>query len=97
MKKSFRKEYSPTESFINMTQTTEEKAAPNTEDLKTLEELKKELPKFHTIEKEKKSVRLNLLLRPTTKKELKAEADRKDTSINNLINDILEEYINTQL
>ena len=40
-----------------------------------------------------KSERLQLLIRPTTKKALQAEAARRHVSVNELINSILEEHL----
>lgn len=42
--------------------------------------------------REPKSERLQLLIRPTTKAAIKAAADREGVSVNELINNILEEY-----
>ena len=43
-------------------------------------------------QKEYKSVRLQLLIRPTTKSGLKRIADDRGQSLNDLINQVLEEY-----
>lgn len=47
-------------------------------------------------DKETKSVRLNLLIKPSTKKDLEKLATVDRTSINDLINRALEEYITTR-
>lgn len=47
-------------------------------------------------DKETKSVRLNLLIKPSTKKDLEKIATINRTSINDLINRALEEYITTK-
>lgn len=52
-----------------------------------------EVPKGYRLERELKSDRLNLLIRPSTKEELKRIAARKGISLNDLINTIFEEYI----
>lgn len=47
-------------------------------------------------DKETKSIRLNLLIKPSTKKDLEKLATVDRTSINDLINRALEEYITTR-
>lgn len=49
-----------------------------------------------TEDKETKSIRLNLLIKPSTKKDLEKLATVDRTSINDLINRALEEYITTR-
>lgn len=90
MKKKDFKINTPTESYF----TTVEPEPANNENLEeTLKELEKDLPRYHTIVKEPKNTRLNLLLRASVKRDLKIIAERNKTSVNNLINDICEEYI----
>lgn len=65
----------------------EEKIAPK----------KEELPKGYKISPvyiETKSRRLQLLLKPSIFKKLKQTADKKHTSVNDLVNSILEENLN---
>lgn len=65
----------------------EEKIAPK----------KEELPKGYKISPvyiETKSRRLQLLLKPSIFKKLKQTADKKRTSVNDLVNSILEENLN---
>lgn len=50
-------------------------------------------PEGYVLVKERKSERLQLLIRPNTKKGLQREADREGISVNELINKVLEEYI----
>ena len=67
--------------------TLEEKIAPK----------KEELPKGYKISPvyiETKSRRLQLLLKPSIFKKLKQTADKKHTSVNDLVNSILEESLN---
>lgn len=65
----------------------EEKVAPK----------KEELPKGYKISPvyiETKSRRLQLLLKPSIFKKLKQTADKKHTSVNDLVNSILEKNLN---
>lgn len=58
---------------------------------------KEELPKGYKISPvyiETKSRRLQLLLKPSIFKKLKQTADKKHTSVNDLVNSILEENLN---
>lgn len=58
---------------------------------------KDELPKGYKISPvyiETKSRRLQLLLKPSIFKKLKQTADKKHTSVNDLVNSILEENLN---
>ena len=50
------------------------------------------VPEGYRLAPELKSARLQLLLKPTTKARIKAEAEAKKISVNELINKILEEY-----
>ena len=72
---------------VGKTYTLEEKIAPK----------KEELPKGYKISPvyiETKSRRLQLLLKPSIFKKLKQTADKKHTSVNDLVNSILEESLN---
>ena len=51
------------------------------------------VPKGYRLEKETKSVRLQLLVRPGTKEAIKDLAAQQGLSMNDLINTILEEYL----
>jgi len=51
------------------------------------------IPEGYKLVKESKSVRLQLLIRPTTKKRLKEAADAKKVSVNDLVSTILEDYL----
>lgn len=51
------------------------------------------IPKGYRLERETKSVRLQLLVRPATKEAIKDLAAAQGLSMNDLINSILEEYI----
>lgn len=51
------------------------------------------IPKGYMLVKETKSERAQFLLRPSTKNGLKALARAQKRSINDLVNDILEEYL----
>lgn len=50
------------------------------------------VPKGYRLEKEYKSERMQLLVRPTTKETLKKAAAAKGVSMNDLVNTILDEY-----
>lgn len=52
-----------------------------------------DVPKGYKLVKETKSERMQLLVRPTLKDTIKKEADRQGLSMNDLVNDIFEEYI----
>ena len=60
------------------------------------EQTGQEVPRGYKLVKESKSGRINLLVRPSTKEALKEEADRRGISTNELINKILEDYIEDQ-
>lgn len=51
------------------------------------------VPKGYRLEKETKSVRLQLLVRPGTKDAIKDLAEQQGLSMNDLVNTILEEYL----
>jgi len=56
-----------------------------------VEEIKR--PYWYTEQPEKKSERSEFLLRPSTKEALKEIAKAQDTTVNDLVNVILQEYI----
>ena len=74
----------PAMQFIS---TPEEKEAPR----KEAEPLT--APEGYVLVREGKSARMQLLIRPTTKQKLKALADAKGVSVNDLANTIFDEYI----
>lgn len=51
------------------------------------------IPKGYILTKESKSVRMGLLIRPTTKKALRKAADMQGLSMNDLINQLIEDYL----
>ena len=51
------------------------------------------IPTGYRLVKEKKSERLQVLIRPNTKDALKKEAAAQGVSVNDLVNIIIEEYI----
>lgn len=51
------------------------------------------IPKGFSLTREKKSDRLQLLIRPTSKEAVKKEAQAQGVSMNDLINQIIDEYI----
>ena len=55
-----------------------------------------EIPKGYRLVKENKSARLQLLVRPGIKEELKRIADARGQSMNDLANEILQEYTERQ-
>ena len=54
------------------------------------------VPKGYRLEREVKSVRMQLLVRPTTKDAIKNAAAAQGLSMNDLVNQILDEYIERQ-
>lgn len=54
------------------------------------------IPKGYKLVKEPKSARLQLLVRPLTKEGIKRAAEAQGLSMNDLINQILDEYIERQ-
>lgn len=55
-----------------------------------------QVPKGYRLEKELKSERLQLLVRPTTKEEIKKAAKAQGISVNDLINNLLDDYVERQ-
>ena len=51
------------------------------------------IPQGYKLTRESKSLRMQLLVRPLTKEAIKAEADAQGVSMNDLVNTILEEYL----
>ena len=51
------------------------------------------VPKGYKLVQESKSARTQILLRPTTKETLKAEAEAQGMSLNELVNIIIDEYL----
>lgn len=51
-----------------------------------------QIPKGYRLEREFKSVRMQLLVRPSTKEAIKREAAAQGVSMNDLINKLLDEY-----
>lgn len=60
------------------------------------QETPQEVPKGYKLVKENKSERLQLLVRPYAKEEIKKLAKAQGISVNDLINGILEDYIERQ-
>lgn len=83
-KKDFKK--NPAELFISTAE--EPQAAPAQEGAF--------IPKGYKLVKEPKSARLQLLVRPLTKDGIKRAAEAQGLSMNDLINQILDEYIERQ-
>lgn len=52
-----------------------------------------EVPKGYKLVKENKSERMHLLVRPALKEAIKEEAEAQGLSMNDLVNNIFEEYI----
>ena len=52
-----------------------------------------EVPKGYMLVKENKSERMQLLIRPALKDAIRAEAEAQGLSMNDLVNNIFEEYI----
>ena len=51
------------------------------------------IPKGYKLVKENKSERMQLLVRPTIKEAVKKEAEAQGLSMNDLVNNIFEEYL----
>ena len=54
------------------------------------------VPKGYKLVKENKSQRMQLLIRPTLKEAIRAEAEAQGLSMNDLVNNIFEEYLERQ-
>ena len=54
------------------------------------------IPKGYRLEKDYKSERMQLLVRPTTKEAIRALAAEQGLSMNDLVNNIFEEYLERQ-
>lgn len=54
------------------------------------------IPKGYKLVKENKSERMQLLVRPTIKEAVKKEAEAQGLSMNDLVNNIFEEYLERQ-
>lgn len=83
-KKDFKK--NTAELFLSTAEPEEgkkEAAGPNIQDI----------PKGYMLVKENKSERMQLLVRPTLKEAIKKEAQAQGISMNDLINNIFEEYL----
>ena len=80
MKKNFK---TAAEMFISETQ----------EDPKPSEQEGLTIPKGYRLAKECKTERMQLLIRPSTKKGLKVAAEQDGISVNELVNNILDEFI----
>ena len=83
MKKAFKRDTS--ELFIS---SSEEQETPH-----QTERTGAAIPKGYKVVKENKSQRLQLLVRPTLKNAIKEEAAEQGLSMNDLINNIFEEYL----
>lgn len=81
--------------FISAAETEEIKE----ESIETLEKLRGNsgeginVPKGYKIVPETKSARMQLLIKPSTKEELRIAAAKQCTSVNELTNKIIEEYL----
>lgn len=54
------------------------------------------VPKGYKLTKESKSVRMTILIRPTTKEALQRVTDSQGISMNELINQLIENYLEGQ-
>lgn len=81
MKKNFK---NPAELFISDLQ----KEEPKPEEPKGFN-----IPKGYKLAKENKTERMQLLIRPATKEGLKKAAKEENISVNELVNNILDEFI----
>ena len=85
-KKSFVEDLNPAVSFISNTEAVTEPAADG----------KRTRFIFNTPERETKSKRLQLLLKPSTFEGIQARAAAAGTSVNNYINALLEFYLENE-
>ena len=85
-KKDFKK--NPAEMFLSAAENTEVNA-----DLSKEAAASFEIPKGYRLAKEVKSERMQLLIRPTLKAAIKKEAAAQGLSMNDLVNNIFEEYL----
>ena len=82
-KKDFKKNVA--ESFISAA---EEQEAPQ-----QMQDTGVTIPKGYKLVKENKSQRMQLLVRPALKDAIRAEAEAQGLSMNDLVNNIFEEYL----
>ena len=82
-KKDFKKNVA--ESFISAA---EEQEAPQ-----QMQDTGVTIPKGYKLVKENKSERMQLLVRPALKDAIRAEAEAQGLSMNDLVNNIFEEYL----
>lgn len=82
-KKDFKK--NPAEIFIS--------AAEEQENPQQMQDTGVTIPKGYKLVKENKSQRMQLLVRPTLKDAIRAEAEAQGLSMNDLVNNIFEEYL----
>lgn len=85
MAKNFKR--NPAEMFISAAEAQE---APEAEQADT--GLDFDVPKGYKLVREPKSIRMQLLVRPTVKEAIKQEAEAKGISMNDLANIIFEEH-----
>lgn len=83
VKKDFKK--STAELFIS---TADEQEAPQ-----QMQDTGVTIPKGYKLVKENKSQRMQLLVRPALKDAIRAEAEAQGLSMNDLVNNIFEEYL----
>jgi hypothetical protein len=86
------KRKNPADAFLSMAQEPDS-PAPAQQDQKDEKAADQTIPEGYRLVKETKSERMQLLVRPSIKKRLKAEAQAQGLSMNDLINNLLEEYI----
>ena len=53
------------------------------------------IPKGYMLVKERKTARMHILTKPSTKETLKEVAEKKGTSVNDLVNDMIEAALDT--
>ena len=82
-KKDFKK--NPAEIFIS--------AAEEQETPQQMQDTGVTIPKGYKLVKENKSQRMQLLVRPTLKDAIREEAEAQGLSMNDLVNNIFEEYL----
>lgn len=94
--KNFKKNAS--EYFISSEAGTDPKPEPRNRTPRT-SRLKKEdleglnLPRGYKVVKEARSERIQLLVRPSTKELLQADANKAGKSLNEFVNDLIEDYL----
>ena len=88
------KKKAPAEEALQDPEQNQAPAKPSLEELqKQLQELQKQIPTGYRIVKENKTERMQFLVRPTAKNYLQEQAKEQGISVNELVNNIFEDYM----